>query len=55
MTGRGYACAWCGATVTDLPLTWTTSVENGQTRYYCAPCSRDNVRAIEGRLDAPWW
>jgi hypothetical protein len=38
-----------------MPLTWTTSAERGRTVRYCADCSRANVRAIEGRLDAEWW
>ncbi|MGH8971499.1 MAG: hypothetical protein ACRDV1_16285 [Actinomycetes bacterium] len=49
------SCALCGATAPELPLTWTSSVERGRTLYYCTACSRDNVRAIEGRLDAEWW
>lgn len=37
------------------PLTWTTAVENGRTRYFCATCSRENLRAIESKLDSEWW
>ena len=52
-------CARCGATAADLPLTWTSSVETRgrakRTVYYCDTCSRENVRAIEGRLDQEWW
>ncbi|MGH3498952.1 MAG: hypothetical protein ACRDP1_15945 [Nocardioidaceae bacterium] len=50
-------CAFCGATAPgeSLPLTWTTSVEQGRTLVYCDRCSRDNVRGIEGRLDNEWW
>ena len=36
-------------------LTWTTSVENGRARLYCDTCSRDHLRAIEGKLDSAWW
>lgn len=56
--GKGYAvesCALCGATVEEVPLTWTSSVERGRKLYYCERCSRENVRAIEGRLDAEWF
>lgn len=45
----------CGATVEEVPLTWTSSVERGRQLYYCEQCSRENVRAIEGRLDAEWF
>ena len=48
-------CARCGLTVEELPLSWSTSVERGRTVYYCDRCSRENVRAIEGRLDSEWW
>jgi hypothetical protein len=48
-------CALCGAVASAMPLTWTTSVERGRTLLYCDTCSRDNVRAIEGRLDAEWF
>jgi hypothetical protein len=41
--------------VSELPLTWTSSVERGETRYYCAPCAREYLRNIEGRLDADTW
>jgi hypothetical protein len=48
-------CGWCGATAEELPLTWTTSTERGVQRYYCEKCSRENARAIEGKLDSEWW
>ncbi|HEY8979237.1 MAG TPA: hypothetical protein VIU15_06605 [Streptomyces sp.] len=48
-------CARCGDFVASLPLTWTCSVENGERRYFCDGCARENLRAIEGRLDSPWW
>ena len=49
------ACALCGATEAALPFTWTTSVEHGRPRFYCDRCSRENLRAMEGRLDAEWF
>jgi DNA-directed RNA polymerase subunit RPC12/RpoP len=49
------ACSLCGSTVDALPLTWTTSLEHGRTRYYCDRCSRENLRAMEGRLDGEWF
>ena len=55
-------CARCGVTATEVPLTWSTAREkrrgeSGADRlvHYCDRCSRDNVRAIEGRLDEDWW
>lgn len=54
-------CAWCGAVGPDdgVPLTWSTSIEGSgaaaAARYYCGTCSRENVRAIEGKLDRAWW
>jgi hypothetical protein len=48
-------CALCGLTADEQPLTWTMSVERGQTLLYCERCSRDNVRAIESKLDGEWW
>ena len=50
-------CDFCGATATgdEPPLTWTTAVERDRLRYFCATCSRENLRAIEGKLDSEWW
>ncbi|MEU8997165.1 hypothetical protein AB0952_32945 [Streptomyces caniferus] len=48
-------CAGCGAVAEGSPPTWTCSVENGERRYFCDGCARQNIRAIEGRLDSSWW
>ena len=59
-------CAHCGTRApeepggvedggTVVPLTWTSAVENGRLRYFCPTCSRENLRAIEGKLDSEWW
>ncbi|MFE2260503.1 hypothetical protein [Streptomyces griseosporeus] len=48
-------CARCGAEARTPPPTWTCSVENGSRRYFCDTCSRENLRAIESRLDSAWW
>ncbi|MFJ8084055.1 hypothetical protein ACIQ6Y_26010 [Streptomyces sp. NPDC096205] len=48
-------CARCGTTEQAPQPTWTCSVENGARRYFCDRCSRENLRAIEGRLDSAWW
>ncbi|WP_107089013.1 hypothetical protein [Streptomyces sp. NRRL B-3648] len=53
---RRLACARCGTPADGPPpATWTCSVENGIRQYFCAACSRENLRAIEGRLDSAWW
>ncbi|MFI1417139.1 hypothetical protein ACH4VX_03955 [Streptomyces sp. NPDC020731] len=48
-------CARCGTRAEGPQPTWTFSVEDGARRHYCEACSRDNLRAIEGRLDSQWW
>ena len=50
-------CDLCGTTAPadDLPLTWTTAVENGRDRVFCTTCSREHLRAIESKLDSEWW
>jgi hypothetical protein len=52
-----WTCDFCGASAPadDLPLTWTTAVENGRSRVFCDACSRRHLRAIEGKLDSVWW
>ena len=48
-------CARCGTQAQAPQPTWTCSVENGIRHYFCDACSRENLRAIEGRLDSAWW
>ncbi|WP_324787613.1 hypothetical protein [Streptomyces sp. H51] len=48
-------CARCGTRADAPQLTWTCSLENGVRQYICDACSRENLRAIEGRLDSAWW
>lgn len=50
-------CDFCGrqAETEELPLSWTTAVENGRPRAYCDRCSREHLRAIESKLDSEWW
>ncbi|WP_225828004.1 hypothetical protein [Streptomyces naphthomycinicus] len=52
---RRLVCARCGTPADGPPATWTCSVENGLRQYFCDACSRENLRAIEGRLDSAWW
>lgn len=49
------ACAVCGRTEPSPPLDWTSQVDERGSRWICVGCTRANVRAIEGRLDAMWW
>ncbi|WP_369225292.1 hypothetical protein AB5J52_31000 [Streptomyces sp. R39] len=59
MESHPLVCARCGAParVADgpPPVTWTCAVESGVRQFFCDTCSRDNLRAIEGRLDSSWW
>jgi hypothetical protein len=50
-------CDFCGATseTDDVPLTWSTGFERGRTTYYCDQCSREHLRAMEGKLDSEFW
>lgn len=50
-------CDFCGrrADGDTPPLTWATAVERGRVRRYCDECARDNLRAMEAKLDSEWW
>ncbi|MFC9114747.1 MULTISPECIES: hypothetical protein [Streptomyces] len=48
-------CARCGLRAAAPQPTWTLSVEDGSRLRHCERCSRENLRAIEGRLDSRWW
>ncbi|MFC0629052.1 hypothetical protein [Kribbella deserti] len=48
-------CGFCGQTADEFPLTWIVSVENGRKVAYCDRCARENLRAIESKLDPAWW
>jgi hypothetical protein len=50
-------CDFCGTTAPgpELPLTWSTSLENGQPKTYCERCAREHLRSIESKLDSEWW
>jgi hypothetical protein len=49
------ACAWCGAMVDDVPVTWTVQSSDRGVEYLCEKCTRENVRKIEGSLPTEWW
>jgi hypothetical protein len=50
-------CDFCGRTAAEgaETLTWTTAVENGVHKTFCDTCSREHLRAMEGKLDSAWW
>ena len=50
-------CDLCGRQEADATktLTWTTAVENGRRLRFCDACSREHLRAMEGKLDSAWW
>jgi hypothetical protein len=50
-------CDLCGRQEADdaRTLTWSTSVEHGRSRSYCDSCSREHLRAMEGKLDSEYW
>lgn len=55
--GDMWTCARCGAVTTseEEAWGWTTSVERGRTVRFCVSCSREHLRAIEGKLDSDLW
>jgi hypothetical protein len=48
-------CAFCGTSVDEAPLTWSTSFERGRVVFYCDRCSRDHLRSLEAKLDPEYW
>lgn len=49
-------CDFCGTTVEgDPPVTWSSAVEGGRLRWFCDRCSREHLRAMEGKLDSDYW
>ena len=60
-TQRSFAavktCDFCGRQEADdaKTLAWSTAVEAGRAKTYCETCSRENLRAMEGKLDSEYW
>jgi len=52
-------CARCGAAgeaaPDGLPEGWSLASSDRGVDRLCADCTRENVRAIEARLDEEWW
>jgi hypothetical protein len=36
-------------------LAWVTTVEHGRESVCCPACTREHLRAIEGKLDVAYW
>ncbi len=55
--GLALTCHWCGKRGEGAgeTLTWTSAVENGRDVHFCEECSREHLRAIEGKLDSEHW
>jgi transposase-like protein len=55
--GAVVTCSFCGSTVASdsAPITWVSSVEHGEQRWFCDDCSRTHLRAMESKLDSEWW
>jgi hypothetical protein len=50
------ACAVCGTSVeAPPPLTWSSATGERGTTWICDRCTRENVRAIEAKLDEEHW
>lgn len=54
-----HVCARCGATARapadGLPAGWSLAGSERGIDRLCDACTRENVRAIEARLDEEWW
>ena len=50
-------CDFCGRQESDdaKTLAWSTAVENGRAKTFCEVCSREHLRAMEGKLDSDYW
>lgn len=53
-------CARCGQSLDSeadglAALAWVHSHEHGRDVFYCPACARENLRSIEGKLDAEFW
>ena len=50
-------CDFCGQQEADetAALSWSTALEHGRAQSYCERCSREHLRAMEGKLDSEHW
>ncbi|HEX6468358.1 MAG TPA: hypothetical protein VF069_04630 [Streptosporangiaceae bacterium] len=45
-------CTWCGDATEAAPVGWTVEFTRRGPRYMCERCCRENLSAIEGKLEA---
>ncbi|HEX8080347.1 MAG TPA: hypothetical protein VF557_09070 [Jatrophihabitans sp.] len=59
MTQPSVTCQRCGRTAEpaegDPPLTWVLDTAGDRRSWTCPGCARDNVRAMEAKLEPDWW
>ena len=59
MTQHPVICQVCGrapdAAEGDPSLTWMMDSDGARRRWTCPRCVRDNVRALEAKLEPEWW
>lgn len=57
MSEAAVTCDHCGAAApgAEVPLTWSVAVERGRVQRFCDRCTRENLRAMEGKLDREYW
>jgi len=49
-------CALCGTSAVGPPLTWMFELDPRRGGlWYCGRCARENLRAVEAKLDQEWW
>ena len=52
-------CVRCGvvgeAPEDGLPEGWSLGFGQRGVEHVCGRCTRENIRAIEGKLDEAWW
>ena len=52
-------CVRCGtvgdASEDGLPEDWSVAFTERGVQHLCARCTRENIRAIEGKLPEEWW
>ena len=50
-------CEFCGVTADgpEPPLTWSTATDRDRVLCYCERCTRENLRAMESKLDQEFW
>ncbi len=50
-------CDHCGSVAEGEvpPLTWSLTLEAGHVQRFCDRCTRENLRAMEGKLDREYW